>query len=53
LTDSQSIAAGNCGMQFSSWGHISGLRDKGITAYLLLHKQIHFCFSRNCRCLWV
>lgn len=53
FADSKDIATGYPWQQFASWGDIPGSAFQGITTNILLHKQIHYCFSRNCWRVWV
>ena len=53
FADPKCIAASNFWQQFPSRRNIPCCPNEGIATYILLHKQIHFCFSRNCWCLWV
>lgn len=51
--DSGCIGAGCIWLQFSSWSYFSGFAYERVSAYLFSHKQIYFCLSGDCWCIWV
>ena len=51
--DSKCIKACCSWLQFASWINIPGSEDQRVATNLFSHKQIYFCNSGNCWCIWV
>lgn len=51
--DSRSIATSCIWFQFAGWGHFPGSAYEGVPTYIFSHKQVYYCFSGNCWCIWV